>query len=146
MSYSYCEGYCHVFINSTHHRPTSISRCYLTSICIAKITQSPYLHNGDHYNWKIAFYYVFYLISGISYCQDAIMMTSWNAHVFGITSPLGGESTGHRCIPFTKGQECQPLKFLWCYPEQIVEQTLEWPVIWDAMMFMWRHYNDIVLQ
>ena len=55
------------------------------------------------------------------------------------------ESTGHRCFPFTKGQECQPLKFLWCYLEQIVQQTLEWPVISDAMKFMWRHYNDIVL-
>ena len=29
--------------------------------------------------------------------------------------------------------------FPWCYSKQIVEQTIEFPVILDVMTFMWRH-------
>ena len=32
--------------------------------------------------------------------------------------------------------------FLWCQPEQTVQQTLEWPVIWDTMLLIWRNCND----
>ena len=32
------------------------------------------------------------------------MMTSWQGNVFFVTGPFVGESTGHRWIPFTKGQ------------------------------------------
>ena len=35
------------------------------------------------------------------------MKTSWNGNSFHITGPLWGESTGHRCIPFTKGPVMQ---------------------------------------
>ena len=31
--------------------------------------------------------------------------------------------------------------FLWCDPEQIVEQTIEMPVIWDTMTLTLRHTN-----
>ena len=31
--------------------------------------------------------------------------------------------------------------FLWCDPEQIVEQTIDIPVIWDTMTLAWRHTN-----
>ena len=30
---------------------------------------------------------------------------------------------------------------LWCKPEQVFEQTVESPVIWDAMTLTWRHHN-----
>ena len=29
---------------------------------------------------------------------------------------------------------------LFCWPEQDAEQTVEMPMTWDAMTFMWRHY------
>ena len=34
-------------------------------------------------------------------------------------------------------------KKLWCYrrrqPDQVVDQRVEWPVIWDAMTLIWHH-------
>ena len=55
------------------------------------------------------------------------MMTSSNGHIFRVTGPLWGESIGHRWIPPTKASDAE----LWC--EQTVEQTIETPVIWDAI-------------
>ena len=40
-----------------------------------------------------------------------------------------------------KGQWRGALMFVWSAPEQTVEQTMELPVIWDAMVSMWRHCN-----
>ena len=36
--------------------------------------------------------------------------------------------------------------FLWCQPEQAVEQTGELPGIWDTLTLMWRHSNVYSLQ
>ena len=79
------------------------------------------------------------------------MMTSWH------TGPLWGESIGHRWIPLTilltnpvtrsfgfalmlaANIKAKPkLRVTGCVRriiklEQTIEQTLEWPVIWDAM-------------
>ena len=50
-----------------------------------------------------------------------------------VTGPLCGEFTGHRWIPFTKAKEAE----LWCFflfaPEESVVQTIETPMIWDAI-------------
>ena len=46
---------------------------------------------------------------------------------------LGGESTGHRWIPLIKASEAELWCFLWSVSEQTVEQTIETPVIWDAI-------------
>ena len=35
------------------------------------------------------------------------------------------------------------LCFIYCSPEQVLKQTVELPVIWDAMMLMWHLYNDL---
>ena len=51
---------------------------------------------------------------------------------------LWGESIGHRWIPFTKGQWCRNVMFPLL---SAVEQTVEWPAVWDAMTLMWRHAN-----
>ena len=48
-------------------------------------------------------------------------------------SALWGESTGHRWIPLTKASDAEFWCFLWPAPEQTVEQTIETPVIWDAI-------------
>ena len=60
-------------------------------------------------------------------------MMSSNGNIFRVTGPLWGESTGHRWIPLTKASEAELWWFGWSAPEQIVEQTIETPVIWDAI-------------
>ena len=52
-------------------------------------------------------------------------MMSSNGNIFCVTGHSWGESTGHRWIPITKGSDAEP--------EQTVKQTLETPVIWDAI-------------
>ena len=52
---------------------------------------------------------------------------------FRLTGPLWGESTGHRWIPLTKASDAELWCFLWSAPEQTTEQTVETPVIWDAV-------------
>ena len=63
-----------------------------------------------------------------------IMMTSWNGNIFRVTGHLLGESTGHRWIPLTKSTYAELWYFLWYVPEQTAVQTIETPVIWDAMV------------
>ena len=59
-------------------------------------------------------------------------MTSLNENMFRVTGPLWGESTDHRWIPLTKASDTGFGVFL-AAPEQTVEQTIEAPVIWDAV-------------
>ena len=42
---------------------------------------------------------------------------------FRITVRLWGGPIGHRRVSFSNGQKWVPLMFLWCWPEQIVEQV-----------------------
>ena len=60
-------------------------------------------------------------------------MKQSNGNYFHVTGPLWGESTGHRLIPLTKVSDADRWCFLWSAPEQTVEQTIETPVIWDAI-------------
>ena len=62
-----------------------------------------------------------------------VMMTSSNENIFRFIGPLWGESTGNRCIPLTKASGEEILYFLWSAPDQTVEQTIETPVILDAI-------------
>ena len=61
------------------------------------------------------------------------MMTSSNGNIFRVTGPLWGKSTGHRWIPLTKASDAKVGCFLWPAPEQTAKQTIETPVIWDAI-------------
>ena len=62
-----------------------------------------------------------------------IMMTSSKGKIFYVTGSLWGESTGHRWIPLTEASDVEHWYFPWSAPEQTVEQTIETPVIWDAI-------------
>ena len=42
----------------------------------------------------------------------------------------------HRWIPLTKASDAEFRCFLWSAPEQMIEQTIEMPVIWDAIMLI----------
>ena len=59
------------------------------------------------------------------------MMTS--SDIFRVTAPSCGESTGHRWIPLTGASDAELWRFLWPAPQQTVKQTMETPVIWDAI-------------
>ena len=61
------------------------------------------------------------------------MMTSSNGNIFRVTGPLLGEFTGHRWIPLTKASDAELWWFLLSAPEQTAEQTVETPVIWEAI-------------
>ena len=63
-------------------------------------------------------------------CWQFLMMPSSNGNIFHFTGPLCGESTSHRWIPLTVASDVE----LWCAPEQMVEQTIAKPLIWDAIM------------
>ena len=52
---------------------------------------------------------------------------------FRVTGPLWGESNRHWWIPLTKASDAELWCFIWSEPEQTVEQTIETPVIWDAV-------------
>ena len=61
------------------------------------------------------------------------MMTSSNGNIFLVTGPLRRESIGHRWIPLTQASEAE-LCFL--QSEQTDDQTIETPVISDAIAFI----------
>ena len=61
------------------------------------------------------------------------MMTSSNANIFFVTGPWWGKSIGHRWIPLTKASDTEVWCFLWSAPEQTVKQTIETPVIRNAI-------------
>ena len=61
------------------------------------------------------------------------MMMSSNDNIFHVTGPLWGESTDQQWIPLTKANDVEIWCFLWFAPEQMVEQTIEMLVIWDAI-------------
>ena len=61
------------------------------------------------------------------------MMMSSNGNIFRVTGSFWGESTGHRWIPLTKASDAEVRCFL-SAPEQMVEQTIETPEIWDAFV------------
>ena len=68
----------------------------------------------------------------------------WRRHAMGTLSTLLVVSegpTGHRWIPFTKGQWLRLMIFLCCLPEQSVEQTVESPVVWNAIMLFHERQN-----
>ena len=72
-------------------------------------------------------------------------MKSSNENIFRIAGPLWGESTGHRWIPFTGASDAELWRFLWPASQKALKQTIETPVVWDAIalittslkLFLW---------
>ena len=59
--------------------------------------------------------------------MNCCMMTSSNGHIFRVTGPLWGESTGHRWIPITKASDAE----LWFFVDlrvnkQLSKQSRRW--------------------
>ena len=66
-------------------------------------------------------------------CKGTMCMWWRNGNIFRVTGLLWGESIYHRWIPLIKVSDVELWGFLWSVPEQMVEQTFETPVIWDAI-------------
>ena len=60
-------------------------------------------------------------------------MTPSNQNIFRVIGPLWGESTGHRRIPLTNASDAELRCFLWSAPEQTFKETMETPLILDAI-------------
>ena len=72
------------------------------------------------------------------HCEELMSQSSTATHdgvmkQFCATGHLCGEFTGNRWIPSTQASNAELIYFLWSTPEPTVEQTLETPVIWDAI-------------
>ena len=63
-------------------------------------------------------------------CHDEVIK---NWKIFRVTGLLWDESIGHRWFPLTKDIDAELWCFIWCSPQQTVEQTIETPMIWGAM-------------
>ena len=61
------------------------------------------------------------------------MMTSSNGNFFPALLAFVREFTGYRLIPLTKASDTELLCLLWSEPEQTAVQTIETPVIRDAI-------------
>ena len=70
-----------------------------------------------------------------------LVMSAWEIHGHSRTtvSRMTSRHGNDLCIA---GRWC--VSFLFCQFHQTVKQTLEWPVIWDALPFMWRRCNGEV--
>ena len=77
--------------------------------------------------------------------------SGWRRHMetFQRDWPLCGEFTGHRWIPLTKASDVKLWCVLWSASEQTVDQTMEMPVIWDAIALnvtslKWQHVRKMI--
>ena len=74
--------------------------------------------------------------------------------------PLWGECTGYRWFPVTKGKQCGAGALMFSLPLdwKAIKQTVELPVMWDAIGLTWRrvitypskvgrltHYTDVIM-
>ena len=64
-----------------------------------------------------------------------LMMTSSNGNIFNVTGPLWEESTGDRWFP-SQRPETRSFDVFLSAPEQTVEQAIETPVIWVAIVLI----------
>ena len=109
------------------------------------VSRPSYLHNGISYTGKMtSLYWIrtqvayiecpnFMTITSVTISSNREpMMTSSNGNILRFTGPLWGESTSGRWIPL-KGQWWRALMFLWSARELTVEQTIETPVIGNAI-------------
>ena len=78
------------------------------------------------YTWGSAWHMMKYVYA--HYC--IYIMISSNGNIFHVTSLLCREFT------YTKASDAELWCFLWSAPEPTGEQTMETPVIWDAMLLI----------
>ena len=78
-------------------------------------------YDRDRWHWKR---YICQLLL-VRFKYIYIYIWSLCGSIFRITGPLWGESTGYWWLLLTKASDAKLWCFLWCEPEQMVEQTME---------------------
>ena len=78
-----------------------------------------------------------------------LTMTSSNGNISASLAFLCRNFTGHLWIPHTKASDAELWCFLWSAPEPTVGQTMEKPVIWDAIALtmtslQWLPLNELL--
>ena len=71
----------------------------------------------------------------MSVCVVNLMITTLNGNIFRVTGIFV------RWIPLERACDAELWCFPWSAPEQTVEQTIEAPVIWDAIPSLWLRCN-----
>ena len=51
-------------------------------------------------------------------------------------------TSGQPLVPTPVAIQMVNIYFVYYWPKQAVEPTIEWMVMWDVMMLMWRHSDD----
>ena len=70
---------------------------------------------------------------------ERVMMHHVMTLGYGYLFPINGLLWSYWWLPLTKSQWCGALMFNFiCYLAWVVQQTVEWLVIWDATALMWR--------
>ena len=83
------------------------------------------------YNVSLAYLEMVYFVIFVAEEMVSHKMASSNENIFRITGLLCREFTGHQWIPRT---DAELWSFLWSTPGPTVEQIMETPVIWDAIV------------
>ena len=108
-------------------------------LCLARLRGPPgslVIFQLTHMDVEKSFECMYDVLS-VSIC----VMTSSYRNILPVTGPLWGESTGG--FPAQRLVTQNFVVFLWFAPEQTVEQSVELPVLWDAMMSMWQYCNGL---
>ena len=74
------------------------------------------------------------------------MGTPWHGNTFPIAGAFSGKFTDDLWMSLTKDSNSEFWSLFWCKSEQVVEQILELPIIWDALTLMTRRPNDLIVQ
>ena len=72
------------------------------------------------------------------------MGTPWHGNTFPIAGAFSGEFTDDLWMSLTKDSNSEFWCLFWCKSEQVVEQILELPKIWNALTLMSRRPNDLI--
>ena len=110
-------------LHATHVVP--LFRCMTSPHCILQVykhdtDQTLHLHGGA--------------IPMMMWSNEIPMMMWSNENIFRIIGPFWGESTSDWWIPLTKANDTELWCFLWSVPDEMVEQTIQTPVIWDIIV------------
>ena len=72
-------------------------------------------------------------------CALKYMITPWCGNTFLITDPLWIYRS-----PQQRASSEELWCFLWSYPKQVFQQTVQLSSIWDTLTLIWRHWHGCI--
>ena len=134
ISKRYPWGCCHIgYLFKNHLGPKPIERAFaISSSVVGWLTILSCLVQNLH---LVRYDFTLNLRDIICYNRP---QSSWLRHQMEAISSLLAFCDRN---PPGKGSVMRTLMLLWCVSAKAVKQTVEWPVNWDYMTFMWRRCN-----